>query len=86
MSAGSSSATSAPGSIVSPPGTPIVGVIMGSQSDWDVMFHCASTLVELGVPFEAQVVSAHRTPKKLYDYATRAEGRGLKDIVAAAGV
>ena len=70
----------------SPPATaPVVGIVMGSQSDWSTMIHAAETLNALGVPFEARIVSAHRTPKRLYDYATSARGRGLKVIVAGAG-
>jgi 5-(carboxyamino)imidazole ribonucleotide mutase len=62
-----------------------VGIIMGSQSDWGVMRHASAILDELGVIHEAKVVSAHRTPKRLYDYATGAKGRGLKLIIAGAG-
>lgn len=62
-----------------------VGIIMGSRSDWDVMRHAASILEELGVAHEAKVVSAHRTPQRLYDYATGAKSRGLKLIIAGAG-
>jgi 5-(carboxyamino)imidazole ribonucleotide mutase len=64
---------------------PLVGVIMGSQSDWETMRHAADTLKELGVPFEARIVSAHRTPRRMFDYAAEARGRGLKAIVAGAG-
>ncbi len=64
---------------------PLVGVIMGSQSDWETMRHAVDTLKELGVPFEARIVSAHRTPRRMFDYATEARGRGLKAIVAGAG-
>ncbi len=64
---------------------PQVGIIMGSQSDWETMRHAAATLAELGIAFETRVVSAHRTPKRLYDYAGSAKGRGLKVIVAGAG-
>jgi 5-(carboxyamino)imidazole ribonucleotide mutase len=64
---------------------PLVGIIMGSQSDWETMRHTAQVLVELGVPYETRVVSAHRTPKRLVDYAISAKGRGLKVIVAGAG-
>lgn len=64
---------------------PLVGIIMGSRSDWPVMQHAADILAQLGVPYEAKVVSAHRTPKRLYDYATGAEARGLKIIIAGAG-
>ena len=62
-----------------------VGIIMGSQSDWETMRHAAETLEALGVPFETRIVSAHRTPKRLYAYAEEARGRGLKVIVAGAG-
>ena len=62
-----------------------VGIIMGSQSDWETMRHAASILEELGIPHETKVVSAHRTPQRLYDYATRATDRGLKLIIAGAG-
>jgi 5-(carboxyamino)imidazole ribonucleotide mutase len=65
--------------------TPLVGIIMGSRSDWPVMQHAADMLARLGVPYEAKVVSAHRTPKRLYDYASSAEARGLKIIIAGAG-
>ncbi|WP_338502384.1 5-(carboxyamino)imidazole ribonucleotide mutase [Sphingomonas kaistensis] len=62
-----------------------VGIIMGSQSDWETMQHASSILEELGVAHEAKVVSAHRTPQRLYDYATSAKARGLKLIIAGAG-
>lgn len=65
--------------------TPKVGIIMGSVSDWDTMSHAASMLEELGVAFETRVVSAHRTPDLLFDYASKAEGRGLEVIIAGAG-
>ena len=64
---------------------PQVGIIMGSQSDWETMRHAAATLAELGIAFETRVVSAHRTPKRLYDYAGTAKERGLKIIIAGAG-
>lgn len=64
---------------------PVIGIIMGSQSDWETMQHAATILTTLGVAFEAKVVSAHRTPKRLYDYATSAKKRGLKVIIAGAG-
>ncbi|QYY35605.1 5-(carboxyamino)imidazole ribonucleotide mutase [Ruficoccus sp. ZRK36] len=64
---------------------PVVGIIMGSTSDWETMQHAAETLATLGVPFEKEVVSAHRTPEKLYDYAKTAEKRGLSVIIAGAG-
>lgn len=62
-----------------------VGIIMGSTSDWETMRHAAETLDAIGVAYEAKVVSAHRTPQRLYDYATGAADRGLKVIVAGAG-
>ena len=65
--------------------SPLVGIIMGSTSDWETMRHAAATLEALGVPHETRVVSAHRTPQRLYDYATGAADRGLKVIVAGAG-
>ncbi len=65
--------------------TPVVGIIMGSRSDWPILQHAAEVLDQLGVPYETRVVSAHRTPKRLYDYATSAEARGLKVIIAGAG-
>src|SRR5688500_6653198 len=64
---------------------PLVGIIMGSTSEWETMQHAASTLEALGVPFEKNVVSAHRTPEKMYDYAKSAASRGLKVIIAGAG-
>lgn len=64
---------------------PQVGVVMGSSSDWEVMKHAAMLLKQLGIPFEAKVVSAHRTPDLLFDYAAGAEARGLKAIIAGAG-
>jgi 5-(carboxyamino)imidazole ribonucleotide mutase len=64
---------------------PLVGLIMGSQSDWATMRHAADTLQGLGVPFEARIISAHRTPKRMMAYAAAARDRGLKVIVAAAG-
>jgi len=62
-----------------------VGIIMGSRSDWETMRHAAETLDALGVAYETRVVSAHRTPQRLYDYASGAAARGLKVIVAGAG-
>jgi 5-(carboxyamino)imidazole ribonucleotide mutase len=62
-----------------------VGIIMGSQSDWETMRHAAEALDALGVAYETKIVSAHRTPERLYDYARGAAGRGLKVIVAGAG-
>jgi len=64
---------------------PLVGIIMGSQSDWETMQHTAAQLDELKVPYEAQVVSAHRTPDLLFEYAAAAAGRGLEVIIAGAG-
>ncbi len=64
---------------------PLVGVIMGSQSDWETMQHACETLEALDIAHEAEVVSAHRTPDKLFDYADAAVGRGLKVIIAGAG-
>ena len=65
--------------------SPLVGIIMGSTSDWATMRHAAATLAVLGVAHETRVVSAHRTPARLYDYATTAVGRGLSAIIAGAG-
>jgi 5-(carboxyamino)imidazole ribonucleotide mutase len=62
-----------------------VGIIMGSQSDWETMQHAAQTLDKLGVSHETRIVSAHRTPRRLFDYATGAKSRGLKVIIAGAG-
>ena len=62
-----------------------VGIIMGSQSDWPTMKHAADVLSELGVNFESRIISAHRTPDRLYDYAKTAKERGLKCIIAGAG-
>lgn len=62
-----------------------VGIIMGSQSDWPTMKHAAEILDELGVPYEARIVSAHRTPDRLWSYGREAAGRGLKCIIAGAG-
>lgn len=63
----------------------LVGIIMGSTSDWETMRHAAETLDALGVAYETKVVSAHRTPQRLYDYATTAADRGLKVVIAGAG-
>ena len=63
----------------------LVGIIMGSTSDWETMRHAAEMLDSLGVPYEKKVVSAHRTPQRLYDYAGAARARGLKVIIAGAG-
>jgi 5-(carboxyamino)imidazole ribonucleotide mutase len=64
---------------------PLVGIIMGSTSDWETMEQAARTLAELGVPHETRVVSAHRTPDLLFEYAASAEGRGIEIIIAGAG-
>lgn len=63
----------------------LVGIIMGSQSDWDTMQHAADQLTQLSVPFEAKVVSAHRTPDLMFEYASTAAERGLEVIIAGAG-
>jgi 5-(carboxyamino)imidazole ribonucleotide mutase len=68
-----------------PPGRPLVGIIMGSQSDWETMRHAAETLAALSIPHETKIVSAHRTPRRLYEYATSARTQGLKAIIAGAG-
>lgn len=77
--------TPAPPSIDSPPGEPLVGVVMGSSSDWPTMRGAAAALADFGVPFEARVVSAHRTPEDMFAYAKEAEGRGLEVVIAGAG-
>ncbi|MEW6210020.1 MAG: 5-(carboxyamino)imidazole ribonucleotide mutase [Acidobacteriota bacterium] len=64
---------------------PLVGVIMGSKSDWETMSHAAATLSALNIPYEVKVVSAHRTPDLLFSYAESAESRGLEVIIAGAG-
>ncbi len=64
---------------------PLVGVIMGSQSDWQTMAHACSVLDELGVPYEKEIVSAHRTPDRMFEYASSAAERGLQVIIAGAG-
>jgi 5-(carboxyamino)imidazole ribonucleotide mutase len=64
---------------------PLVGILMGSKSDWDVMRHAAETLKQFGVPYEALVASAHRTPKRVADYVGAAAGRGIEVLIAAAG-
>jgi 5-(carboxyamino)imidazole ribonucleotide mutase len=79
-----------PASLVSPSAEnaekqPLVGVIMGSSSDWETLRHAAETLAELGVPHEVRVVSAHRTPDLMFEYAASAEARGLEVIIAGAG-
>lgn len=65
--------------------SPLVGVVMGSSSDWETMKHATDILSEFGIPFEAQVVSAHRMPDEMFAYAEAAEGRGLRAIIAGAG-
>ncbi len=64
---------------------PLIGIIMGSRSDWETMRHAAETLDTFGIAYETKVVSAHRTPERLYAYAKAAAGRGLKVIIAGAG-
>ncbi|ATG20688.1 5-(carboxyamino)imidazole ribonucleotide mutase [Ralstonia mannitolilytica] len=64
---------------------PLVGVVMGSSSDWEVMRHAVDMLTQFGIPFEAQVVSAHRMPDDMFRYAEAARGRGLRAIIAGAG-
>jgi 5-(carboxyamino)imidazole ribonucleotide mutase len=71
--------------VTDPSGDPVVGIVMGSDSDWPVMEPAAQALEEFGVPYEAHVVSAHRTPRRMLDYAESAAGRGLRVIVAGAG-
>ena len=70
---------------MTPDPAPVVGIIMGSQSDWPTMTRATELLEELGIPYETQVVSAHRTPTRLYDYAGSAQDRGLRVIIAGAG-
>jgi 5-(carboxyamino)imidazole ribonucleotide mutase len=65
--------------------TPPVAIIMGSQSDWETMRHCAETLDELEIAYEARIVSAHRTPERLYEFARAAKRQGFKVIIAGAG-
>lgn len=64
---------------------PLIGIIMGSQSDWETMKHASDILSELNIAHETRIVSAHRTPDRLYDYAKKAAGRGLRVIIAGAG-
>ncbi len=64
---------------------PLVGVIMGSVSDWETLRHCVETLEQLAIPHEVEVISAHRTPDRMFDYAEVAESRGLEVIIAGAG-
>ena len=68
-----------------PPRQPLVGIIMGSRSDWETMAHAAKALDNLDVPYETRVVSAHRTPDLLFEYAAAAAGRGIQVIIAGAG-
>ncbi|HEY3756261.1 MAG TPA: 5-(carboxyamino)imidazole ribonucleotide mutase [Opitutaceae bacterium] len=68
-----------------PASQPLVGIIMGSTSDWETLQSAAQVLDELGVPYEKRVVSAHRTPRLMFDYASQAEARGLQVIIAGAG-
>ncbi len=70
---------------MSPANSPVVGIVMGSRNDWDVMQHATQRLEQMGVPYEVQVVSAHRTPDLLVSYAKSAATRGLKVIIAGAG-
>lgn len=63
----------------------LIGIIMGSTSDWDTMMHVADTLEQLNIPHEVEIVSAHRTPDKLFQYAEKAEPKGLEVIIAGAG-
>jgi len=74
-----------PAGAASPAPRPIVGVIMGSKSDWETMVHTSETLTELGVPHECRVVSAHRTPDWLFEYVAGASGRGIEVLIAGAG-
>ncbi len=67
------------------PKAPRVGVVMGSRSDWETLRHASEILAGLGIPHESRVVSAHRTPERLYRYAREAEGRGLRVLIAGAG-
>lgn len=71
--------------VASPEGMPVVGIIMGSQSDWPTLCHTAQLLADFGIPFEAEVVSAHRTPDRLFSYAETARERGIQVIIAGAG-
>jgi 5-(carboxyamino)imidazole ribonucleotide mutase len=65
--------------------SPLVGIIMGSTSDWETMQHCAQTLDQLGITYEKRVISAHRTPQLAFEWCSGAEARGLKVVIAAAG-
>jgi 5-(carboxyamino)imidazole ribonucleotide mutase len=79
------SGSTRPSKAKNPPAKPLVGVIMGSQSDWETMKEAVAVLQEMGIPYEARVVSAHRTPKLMVDYATSAAKRGLEIVIAGAG-
>lgn len=79
------SSASSPAAAPAPSAAPVVGVIMGSRSDWDTMQHAAEMLTQLGVPHERRVVSAHRTPAAMMQYAASAASRGLRVIIAGAG-
>jgi 5-(carboxyamino)imidazole ribonucleotide mutase len=72
-------------SITKEEGSPLVSIIMGSQSDWPTLQYAATVLDELDIAYETKIVSAHRTPKRLYDYAADVEGRGVQVIIAGAG-
>jgi len=85
MSTSSIDQTTPVGDTDSPAGDPVVGIIMGSQSDWATMREAAVVLKNLGVPFEARIISAHRTPDRLVTYARTARDRGLKVLIAGAG-
>ena len=74
-----------PTPLAPPAGPPLIGVVMGSKSDWDTMQHAVETLSLLQVPHEVRVVSAHRTPDLLFEYAASAESRGLRAVIAGAG-
>lgn len=65
---------------------PLVGIVMGSKSDWETMKNASEMLTELGIPFEAKALSAHRNPAQVHEWASSAEGRGMKVIIAAAGM
>jgi len=71
--------------VTDPSGDPVVGIVMGSDSDWPVMEPAAQALEEFDIPYEAHVLSAHRTPRRMLDYAEAAAGRGLRVIIAGAG-
>ena len=85
MSPGQRPLTTLGGDVLAGSPTPLVGVVMGSSSDWEVMQHAVQILRDFGVPFEAGVVSAHRMPDEMFEYAGRAQARGLRAIIAGAG-